>query len=448
MCIPIFFNMLKAVREYIEKQNLLTSERSVIVGLSGGADSVALLVVLRELGFNCIAAHCNFHLRELESNRDQRFSQMLADYLDVPYYETEFDTSAYAAEKQISIEMAARDLRYQWFEELRVRLAAQAVAVAHHEQDNVETVLLNLVRGTGIKGLTGIQPKNGYVVRPLLSVKKNEILEWLDRKKLNYMTDSTNLSDEYTRNFLRLKVIPLLEELNPSVADAIIRTANNLSDAETLYEYALEDIKRSVVSDNHSVLIEPLVNSPAPKTVLYELLKPYGFNGSVVSDIYYALTAESGKRFYSATHQLLKDRDRLLLMPFPDNKSEDECWFLEESDTEINEPIKLSLTKKVLLESPVIIKEKNTATLDWCKLQFPLTLRRWKAGDWFIPFGMTGRKKLSDYFSDRKLNLFEKENIWLLCSGEDIVWIIGERIDNRFCVGKNSKEVLVVHFFD
>lgn len=439
--------MLRKISTYIEKHDLLTFNRPVIVGMSGGADSVALLVVLRELGYHCIAAHCNFHLRGEDSNRDAEFSRMLADYLNVSFYKVDFDTIAYAERKQISIEMAARELRYQWFESLRNELCAQAIAVAHHEQDNVETVLLNLIRGTGIKGLTGIQPKNGYIVRPVLQVRKEELLEWLNKKSLSYVTDVTNLSDEYTRNFLRLRVIPLLEEINPSVLDAIVRTAGNLSEAEVVYTYAINEFYQQILEDRNTILIKQLLNTPAPKAVLYEYLKQYGFNSSVVNDIFNSLTGESGKRFYSGTHQLLKDRDRLFIIPVSEQDTSRDFYYIHEDITELTEPINLSLQKAVLLNKEDIAKDKHSATLDFCKLQFPLQLRRWKEGDWFVPFGMKGRKKLSDYFSDMKYSLFEKERTWLLCSGDDIVWIVGERIDDRYCIKKMPYKALILHFF-
>jgi tRNA(Ile)-lysidine synthetase, N-terminal domain/tRNA(Ile)-lysidine synthetase, C-terminal domain len=439
--------MKSEVRKYIEKHKLLTIDKPVLVGLSGGADSIALLAVLCDLGYNCIGAHCNFHLRGDESDRDELFARTFAERRNVPFCKVDFQTKEYAAANQISIEMAARELRYQWFEQLRVELAAQAVAVAHHEQDNVETVLLNLIRGTGIRGLTGMSPRNGSVVRPLLTVKKSEILAWLKSAEIAYVVDSSNLSDEYARNFLRLKVIPLLEELNPSVSQAITRTAGNLTETEAVYTYAIHEIRDKVFADPYTILIKPLLDAPAPKTVLYELLKPFGFNRSVVNDIFFALEGESGKVFFSAEFQLLKNRDRLLIRPLSDRKAASHGRLLYREDTEIHNPIKLSLCVKNIKDVR-ISKEKNIATIDYDKLEFPLSLRRWAEGDWFIPFGMKGRKKISDYFTDRKLSLFAKENVWLLCSGENIVWIIGERLDNRFCMDENTKQVLVVHFFE
>lgn len=439
--------MLNEISRYIESHQLLTKDRPVVVGLSGGADSVALLLALCDLGYPCLAAHCNFHLRDAESDRDEVFARLLAESQGVPFYKTDFDTKIYAARNGISVEMAARELRYQWFEQLRIEQNAQAIAVAHHEQDNVETVLLNLIRGTGIKGLGGMSPKNGYVVRPLLSVKKTTILTWLEQREQEYVVDSTNLSDEYTRNFLRLRVIPLLEELNPSVAEAITRTAENLSDAEQLYSFALNEIRRQVLVGDSCIRIEALLQMPAPKTVLYELLKPYGFNRSVVNDLFQTLRGESGRRFYSTEFLVLKDRDCLLISPLSEQTSEDDVYLIDPDEVEIQTPVHLSFRKEEIKSGFNISRAINNATFDADKLKFPLSLRRWREGDWFIPFGMTGKKKLSDYFTNRKLSLIDKEQIWLLCSGENIIWIIGERIDNRFCIDENSKQALIIDYF-
>ncbi len=440
--------MRRKVQAYIEEYRLLTADMPVLVGVSGGADSVALLAVLAELGFACIAAHANFHLRGEESDRDAAFTRSLAEKIGVPFYSVDFDTVAYASSKQISIEMAARELRYAWFEELRQILGAQAIAVAHHEQDNVETVLLNLIRGTGIKGLTGMQPKNGWVVRPLLRVRKEEILRWLAQKGLGYVTDSTNLSDEFTRNFLRLRVIPLLETINPAVSDAITRTAANLTEVERLYADRLAEVLQRVVEENRIVHIPLLLETTAPRTVLYEFLKRFHFNGSVVNDVFHSLNGESGRVFYSPTHQLVKDRDRLLLRPLSACNETTDSYPIGIDQTEIVQPIKLALHQTDWSENSTISKEKHIATLDFEKLQFPLSLRRWKEGDWFIPFGMKGRKKLSDYFTDAKFSLIDKEQVWLLCSDDRIVWIVGERIDNRFRIEKNSPKALIIHFFE
>ena len=344
--------------------------------------------------------------------------------------------------------MAARELRYNWFEEMRLRLGAQAIAVAHHRDDSVETVLMNLVRGTGIRGVGGIRPKNGYVVRPLLAVSRSEILDWLAEQQLSYVTDSTNLSDAYTRNFIRLRVLPLLEELNHSVKAAIARTADHLAETEAIYLHVVEKARRELVKEDLRIPIARLMEYPSPATILYELLKPYGFIRQVADDVFRSLTGESGKMFYSTDYRLLKDREYLLLSPV---KKEEEQEYTFTADDIVEEvwrgPVELSFFKSVITTDFCFRKDKRIAYFDYDKLSFPLTLRKWNEGDWFIPFGMKGRKKLSDYFSDHKFSRMDKEQTWLLCSGENILWIVGERSDNRFCIDKTTKSVLVVNFF-
>ena len=246
--------MLDKVRAYIDKEKLLIREEPVVVGLSGGADSVALLAALARLGFRCVALHCNFHLRGQESERDEAFARSFAESLHIPFYKKDFDTLAFASEKHLSIEMAARDLRYEWFEQMRQQIGAQAIAVAHHQDDSIETLLMNLLRGSGIRGLVGIRPKHGFVVRPLLQISRKEILAWLEKEHLSYIIDSSNLSDEYTRNFIRLRVLPLLEELNPAARRTLARSASHLSDAEDIYLSVIEKAQHELWQDGAIVV--------------------------------------------------------------------------------------------------------------------------------------------------------------------------------------------------
>jgi tRNA(Ile)-lysidine synthase len=435
--------MIDVVRTYINKHSLLSEDKPVLVGLSGGADSVALLTVLIRLGYACIAVHCNFHLRGGESDRDEAFAENFAGGSGVPFYKTDFNTSQYAGEKHISIEMAARELRYNYFEEMRIRFDAQAIAVAHHRDDNAETLLINLVRGTGIKGVRGMRPKNGFVIRPLLAVGKEEILHWLKEQQLSFVTDSTNLSDEYVRNFIRLRVIPLLEEINPSVKEAIARTSAHLSSVEIIYRSVIEEARRNLLKDNGRLSIKELLAYPEPETILYELLSPFHFTRQITGDIFLSLDKEPGKRFFSSTHRLVKDRAHLFITPLKQTEPTT-LRLIREEKGECRAPVQLSWEKKVLDEAFQLRKDKNTAYFDYNKLNFPLTIRTWQPGDWFIPFGMTGRKKLSDYFSDHKYSLPDKEQTWLLCSGEDIIWIIGARTDNRFRMDKTTKNIFTV----
>ncbi|MCD8179705.1 MAG: tRNA lysidine(34) synthetase TilS [Tannerellaceae bacterium] len=437
--------MIEQVRKYIQVYNLLETGKPVIVGLSGGADSVALLAILTQLGYDCRAAHCNFHLRGDESDRDEEFSHLLARSLSVPFYHIDFDTERYAAENHLSIEMAARELRYRWFEEMRATEQAQAIAVAHHRDDQVETILLNLVRGTGIRGMRGMTPKNGTIVRPLLSVSKKQLLDWLEEQHLNYVTDSTNNTIDYKRNYIRHEIVPALEKLNPSFQDTVVRNAHYLRDVETIYDHSIRQAGEDIMDQALRISIQKLCNYPAPENMLYELLKPYGFNRFVIADIFRALPGESGKQFDSPEYTLVKDREYLLLSV--KGKSTDSSFYIEENTEQIEYPVKLSFRKIVLGEEFAIDRDKHIAYFDYEKLSFPLTIRTWQSGDWFIPFGMKGRKKLSDYFSDLKYSRPEKEKQWLLCSGEDIIWVTGHRTDDRYKVDQHTRYVLIVKIF-
>ena len=408
---------------------------------------MALLSVLVRLGYACVALHCDFHLRGEESERDAAFARTFAESLGVPFYQTGFDTVAYAREHHLSIEMAARALRYAWFEELRERLGAQAIAVAHHRDDSVETVVMNLIRGTGIRGLTGIRPRNGFVVRPLLCVSRADIVAWLENQGIRYVTDSTNLSDAYTRNFIRLNVLPLLERINPSVREAIARSAEHLSAVASVYAYEIARAREEVIVSEGCLSIEALCRFPAPEAILYELLKEYGFSRWVSAEVFDALRKESGKVFYSKTHRLLKDRAYLWIVPL-EREAEKTSFLLDPSREIYREPVGLTFRELPITPDFQIEKNRRFAYFDADKLRFPLTLRKWREGDWFVPFGMKGRQKLSDYFSDHKFSRIEKEKAWLLCSGDAIIWLIGERADNRFRIDSGTKRVLAVNFLD
>ncbi len=435
--------MEQKVAEYIKENRLITDSRPVIVGLSGGADSVALLNLLIRLGYNCIAAHCNFHLRGEESYRDEKFALTVARQLNIPFHTISFDTHEYAAANRLSIEMAARNLRYAWFKELKEKEDAQAIAVAHHRDDNVETVLLNLTRGTGFKGLRGMLPQNENIIRPLLETSRRQILEWLTSEGIPYITDSSNASTEYTRNYIRLEVIPTFEKINPSFKEAVSRMAGHLAETEKILHYSLEKIRSEVFIDSNTISIDNLLAQPTPESILYELLQPYGFNRFIVRDVFNSLAGEPGKVFLSPTHRLVKDRSRLLLQPVHEER---ETFYTIPSGTaEWEGPVKLSFRKVVLTKEFLIQKDTGIAYFDYDKLSFPLICRTWKPGDWFIPFGMNGRKKLSDYFSDHKFSLPEKDGQWLLCNGNgDILWITGNRTDARYRIDEKTQNVMIV----
>ena len=437
--------MLQAVSKYIEDHSLLSPGSTVVVGFSGGADSVVLLHVLKSLGYVCVAAHCNFHLRGEESLRDERFSRAVAEQMTVPFEQIDFDTFHHAEVHKLSIEMAARELRYRWFEELRVRWNAEAIAVGHHRDDCVETVLLNLVRGTGIRGLVGIRAHSGRVVRPLLSIEKEEILRYIEAHRLHYVTDSTNLEEVYVRNKLRLQVLPLLAEINPSVSEAIQRTATNLLQVEKVYNDTIQRAKKNVLSEregHYYIRIDLLKQFASPGALLYEILSDYSFNPSVIEKVKEALDAQPGKLFYSSTHRLLKDREYLILTLWTDGLDPEEAEILISADKKLFQGV-ITLQIDTFLNTPGLVFERNedVAYFDADRLKPTLRLRKWREKDWFIPFGMNGRQKISKYFKDHKFNKVEKEAAWLLCSGEEVVWIVGKRADNRFRVVEETTNI-------
>ena len=297
----------KKIEQYIDQEKLFTREDKILVTLSGGADSVALLRLLLDMGYTCEAAHCNFHLRGDESVRDEMFVRELCLQLVVPLHVQHFQTMEEAEKRHISIEMAARELRYAWFEQLRLQQGADVIAVAHHKDDSVETLLLNLIRGTGINGLLGIRPKNGNIVRPLLCLDRKEITEYLQEIGQSYVTDSTNLQDEYTRNKIRLNLLPLMQEINPSVKESLLRTSEHLNDAALLYKKGIEEGKQKVQTEQ-GILISALLQEPAPETLLFEILSPLGFNSAQIKDIFTSLNGQPGKIFLSREWRVIIDR--------------------------------------------------------------------------------------------------------------------------------------------
>lgn len=417
------------VIQYIEKEHLFSSNDKILVALSGGADSVALLCVLHTAGYPCEAAHCNFHLRGEESNRDELFVRQLCRKYGIHLHTIDFNTTQYATEKRISIEMAARELRYNWFEKIKKECKANVIAVAHHQDDSVETMLLNLIRGTGITGLLGIRPRNGAIVRPLLCINREEIIRYLQQIGQDFVTDSTNLEDEYTRNKIRLHLLPLMQEINPSVKNSLIETSNYLNDVATIYNKVIDETKKKIITPE-GIRIDALLDAPTPETLLFETLHPLGFNSAQIKDIASSLHGQPGKQFISKEWRVIKDRNLLLL---------------ESIRSEYGTTLPYQLIKEEREYSPdfQIPRDKKTACFDADKLTEEIHCRKWRTGDTFIPFGMKGRKKVSDYLTDRKFSISQKERQWVLCCGERIAWLIGERTDNRFRIDETTKRVII-----
>ena len=433
--------MLNKIADFIAKHQLLSRSGLHLIALSGGADSVALLRILRDLGYHIEAAHCNFHLRGAESDRDEQFVKQLCDSLNIPLHLIHFDTEEYATLHQVSIEMAARELRYGYFRQLCQDIGAESVCVAHHRDDAVETFLMNLLRGSGIHGLTGIRPKNGPIVRPLLGISRQEIEDYLHSIGQDYVTDSTNLHDDVLRNKLRLNVLPLLKEINPSAAENIDKTTRFLQEAERIYDAAMQNALQSLVHTEgqvQSVSIQELLKQPAVGTFLHEWLSPFGFNSTQTQQVAECLDAEPGKTISSVSHTLLVDREKLFLEPVSEPVK----------PLRIPEPGCYRFSPEILFDVKsssdiTISKSTDCITIDAANVQFPLTVRLVQSGDTFCPLGMEGHKLVSDFLTDRKATLLEKRRQLVVTSANgDILWLVGHRPDHRYRITPSTTTVL------
>lgn len=434
--------MLNKISDFIGKHQLLSLESLQLVALSGGADSVALLLILKRLGYHIEAAHCNFHLRGEESNRDEEFVQDFCQKENIPLHLIHFDTIEYANLHQVSVEMAARELRYRYFEQLRQDIGAEAVCVAHHRDDANETLLMNLMRGAGIHGLTGIRPKNGYIVRPLLDVSREEILAWLASQGQSYVTDSTNLTPDVLRNKVRLQLLPLMEQIQPGTAENLARSAYYLSEAEKVYTAEIAQEREQFDSEDlpFTLRVSLLRSVPSALCLLHELLTPFGFNRTQISDILSHLEGPYGREFTSPTHSLLIDRETLVVAPVQSPMK----------PLIIPEPGNYRLDNSVVFRVELfdgtidaISKEPDIATLDASTIAFPLTVRQVQTGDCFQPFGMNGCKLVSDFLTDRKLNLLEKRRQQVVTDASGhILWLVGLRTDHRYRVTSSTTRIL------
>lgn len=434
------------VSAYISQNNLLEFDSTYIVALSGGADSVALLLLLNKLGYRIEAAHCNFHLRGKESDRDEAFVKDLCATNGIPLHLVHFETQEYASLHKISMEMAARELRYSYFEQLRKDIGARAICVAHHMNDSVETLLMNLIRGTGIHGLTGIHPINGYIIRPLLCVERKEIELYLSERGQNFVTDSTNLIPNILRNKIRIELMPLLVDINANVVHNMQRTSKYVLDAAKIFDYGINSLTSNIlqVSDGYYIIdIKSLLKSPAPEYVLYEILRKYGFKSKQVEQIYFNLDVPPGRIFCSLTHNLVIDRGKIILEHKHNNV---ETLKIPETGLYVfNESLKFDVQKCKIDGMFKIPKDRNNVCVDFSKIRFPLMVRHVEVGDKFVPFGMKGAKLVSDYMTDCKKNILQKKNQLVVedLSG-NILWLVGERIDNRYRITENSKIGLVL----
>ena len=407
---------------------------------------MALLRVLLELEYNVEAIHCNFHLRDEESDRDEQFCETLCKNLNVPFHRVHFDTKAYSELHKVSIEMAARELRYGYFEQLREDLDAQGICVAHHRDDQVETILINLIRGTGIHGLTGMSPRNDYVLRPLLEVSREEIVQYLDSIHQEYVTDSTNLVADVLRNKIRLNIVPLLHEINPSASENIATTASRLRSAEDVLEQTLaETEKAAMLEKTDNVVVYDATIVSANEYTLYYILKPYGFSPAQIQSIFDNQNMESGREWMSEQYTLLMDRGRFIIYR-TDSIPTKQMRLPIEGNYVYND--ELTFHVKIVERDAdfQLVKDRNYACLDADKVEFPLMVRPCVMGDRFVPFGMNGSKLISDFLTDAKKSLYGKRcQLVVTDANGEIVWVANERTDNRFRVTDATKRVLIIY---
>ena len=439
--------MLLSMLKYIKENKLFAHNDKLLVGVSGGIDSVVLFDLLVRAGYEVGIAHCNFQLRGEEADEDQRFVAWLADQHNVPFFLKRFDTQKYASEEGISIQMAARKLRFHWFEELRQEQSYDYIAIGHNQNDSIETALINMTRGTGLKGITGIKPGNSWIVRPLLFAKRSEIVRYCAEYGLNYREDSSNQTTKYSRNRIRHEIIPELEKINPQFLDAMAGNIDRFRSANRLFEWMINEVKSKVLKDKDGywqLYFEFLDEYPEAYTLLFEMLRPFGFTSEVVSDIYSSLGGESGKIFYSEKYKAVKDRDKLILTAKEDTQIK--RFYIEKDQKQLTTPLHLSVQIRENDDAFEIPKDQHVACIDLDMVEFPLILRKWQPGDYFKPLGLGHYKKLSDFFVDRKYSLIDKERSWILASGEQIVWIVGDRIDERFKITGKTNRILRIDY--
>lgn len=432
--------MLNQFKINILKNNLFNKTDKLLLAFSGGVDSVVLANLLKQTDYQFELAHCNFQLRGDEANGDTAFCEAFAKQLNVPIHIIYFDTKEYAQEHKLSIQMAARELRYHWFDNLRDNYDFNYVLTAHHANDTVETLLVNLIRGTGIKGLRGIPEKENKRVRPLLFATKNDVLNYALKNKITYRDDSSNQETKYKRNFIRHEIVPELKKLNPTLEQTIISSTQFFKQSYDIVKAFSEQKFKELCNEKNDELtinIKALLDEPQKETLLYEWLNTKGFNTKQIQQLCDLLLQQGniGKLFNSSTHRLVIDRTYIYVKKIKLNDDK-QAYRIENSNDTKHLPIALKIEKT----STVTFSEnKNTICIPNNNALFPLILRQWKQGDYFKPFGMKGNKKLSDFFKDQKLNQFEKENVWLLCNNEHIIWVVGYRLDERYRITESDK---------
>lgn len=433
--------MLQNFQHHLHKNFSFLNGKKLLLALSGGLDSMVMVDLFQKLHYNIALAHCNFQLRGIESFKDQKFVEQFATANEIPLFITQFDTKALAQDYKLSTQVAARELRYHWFYELLAKENYDYILTAHHADDSLETFLINLSRGTGLDGLTGIPEQNNQVIRPLLPFSRNEIEAYAHQNKVIWCEDSSNASDDYLRNKIRHQLVPVFKDLNPDLLSTFQKTQSYLQEAQAMVEDASIMIYQQVAQEANDEIhfnLKKLKQLPNYKSYLYQWLKEFKFSDWTA--IYDLVESQSGKQIFSPNYRLLKNRHFLIVSQHAANKYDEE-YSIEKNQKEVNFPLKLTFCKV----EDILATSNSTIFVDEEKLVFPLQLRRWKSGDLFYPLGMKGQsKKLSKFFKDEKLSLLEKENNWLLCSDNEIIWIVGIRADERFKIKNTTEHILKI----
>ncbi|NIG56258.1 tRNA lysidine(34) synthetase TilS [Chitinophaga sp. Cy-1792] len=435
-------NLLNFIREHF----LFDPSQKILLAVSGGVDSMVMASLFKEAGLLAGIAHCNFQLREEESVRDENFVRNLAEKLEMPFHETRFDTEAYATSNKVSIQIAARELRYQWLEEIRSTNGYAYIATAHHLQDSVETALMNFVKGTGIAGLHGILPKTDKIIRPLLFAEKDTLLAWAARRQLTFVEDSSNATDKYTRNFFRHHVIPMMQESMPAAVKNMAASIEKMKEAEILYQEALGRHKKSLLTqqgENWLIPVLKLQKSVPLQTIAWEIFREFGCTSNQLPQVLNLLESESGRYVETSTHRVIRNRAWLMITPVQADESPVVAISEEQSHVHFGGG-QLQFRTIEKQHAGSIPQSADVAWLDASQVVFPLILRKWKQGDYFYPLGMRKKKKLSRFFIDQKLSIPQKEQVWVLESQKRILWIVGMRIDDRAKVLPSTSEIISI----
>lgn len=439
-------NLETAFKNFIKQQHLFSQKDHLLIAVSGGVDSVVLCALCKKAGYNFSIAHCNFQLRGQESDADETFVKSIAEKYTVPFYIQKFDTEKYATKNKVSIQVAARELRYHWFKELSSQSTHQPtfIATAHHADDNIETIAMNFFKGTGINGLKGILAKNGNIVRPLLFAGKETINGYAIENKLAYREDSSNSSEKYTRNYFRNNLLPALQKIFPEVKENLLQNAERFKEINKVYIDVIEKTKAKLLLIKGSEIHIPVLKLQKTiglPTVLHEIISEFNFTSGQLNDVLQLLNADTGKYVSSSTHRILLNRKWLIIYPLEESASAQ--YVIEDNSTSINFPLgKLDIE---ITKAPFAIsKEPSVAMLNVSHIQFPLILRKWKTGDYFYPLGMRKKKKISRFLIDQKIPLHQKEQTWVLESNKKIIWVVGQRIDDRCKLTGSELEMLTL----